>query len=102
MTHYTGLAPFTCVVSGPTGSGKSVFVQRLLKHAQTVISPPPERILYCYGGYQEIFSEFNGVEFNEGLPSLDEFEKRRHTLVIIDDLMHETNDVVTKLFTRGS
>src|ERR1700759_3648415 len=102
MTHHVWEAPFTCVISGPTGSGKSVFVQRLMQHAQTVISPPPERILYCYGVYQEIFSKFNGVEFNEGLTSLDEFEKRRHTLVIIDDLMHETNDVVTKLFTRRS
>ena len=43
-----------------------------------------------------------GVEFNEGLPSLDEFDGSKHTLVVIDDLMHETNDVVSKLFTRGS
>ena len=43
-----------------------------------------------------------GVEFNEGLPSLSEFNGEKHTLVIIDDLMHETNDVVTKLFTRVS
>jgi len=73
MTHHTWEAPFTCVISGPTGSGKSVFVQRLIKHSKTVISPKPDRILYCYGVYQEIFSKFEGVEFNEGLPSLDEF-----------------------------
>jgi hypothetical protein len=102
MTHHAWLAPFTCVISGPTGSGKSVFVQRLLKHAQTVIVPPPDRTLYCYGVYQEVFSEFAGVDFNEGLPSLDQFDGKMHTLVIIDDLMHETSDVVTKLFTRGS
>src|SRR5437867_9632073 len=102
MTHHTWSAPFTCTISGPTGSGKSVFVQRLLKHARTVIEPRPERILYCYGVYQTIFSQFEGVEFNEGLPSLDEFKGEKHSLVIIDDLMHETNDVVTKLFTRVS
>ena len=102
MTHHTWTSPFTCVISGPTGSGKSVFVQRLLKHAKTVIVPPPDRILYCYGVYQKIFSAFKGVKFNEGLPSLEEFDDKRHTLVIIDDLMHETNDVVTKLFTRLS
>ena len=97
------MAPFTCVISGPTSSGKSVFVQRLLKHAKTIISPPPERILYCYGAYQEIFSKIEGgVEFKEGLPSLDEFDGAKHSLVIIDDLMHETNDIVSKLFTRGS
>ena len=102
MAHHTWLAPFTCVISGPTGSGKSVFVQRLLKHAKTVISPAPERILYCYGIYQELFSKIPGVEFHEGLPSLAEFDEGKPSLVIIDDLMHETNDVVTKLFTRVS
>ena len=101
MTHHTWFAPFTCVISGPTGSGKSVFVQRLLKHAKAVISPPPERILYCYGAYQEMFSKIEGVEFKEGLPSLDEFDGG-NSLVIIDDLMHETNSVVSKLFTKGS
>src|SRR3989442_6828832 len=100
MTHHTWSAPFTCTISGPTGSGKSVFVQRLLKHAKTVIEPRPERILYCYGVYQTIFSQFEGVEFNEGLPSLDEFKGERHSLVIIDDLMHETNDVVDRKSTR--
>src|SRR2546425_6763331 len=102
MTHHVWLAPFTCVISGPTGSGKSVVVQRLLKHAKTVIAPPPDRILYCYGVYQQMFSKMKDVEFNEGLPSLDEFNGDKHTLVIIDDLMHETNDVVTKLITRVS
>ena len=102
MAHHVWEAPFTCVISGPTGSGKSVFVQRLMQHAKTVINPPPDRILYCYGVYQEIFSKFDAVEFNEGLPSLDEFDGKKHTLVVIDDLMHETSDVVTKLFTRGS
>src|SRR5688572_5181392 len=102
MAHHTWLAPFTCVISGPTGSGKSVFVQRLLKYAKTVISPAPERILYCYGVYQEIFSKFEGIEFHEGLPSLSEFDDGKPSLVVIDDLMHETNDIVTKLFTRVS
>lgn len=102
MTHHIWLAPFTCVISGPTGSGKSVFVQRILKYAKTVISPPPEKILYCYGAYQDTFSKTEGVEFKEGLPSLDDFDERTHSLVIIDDLMHETNIVVSKLFTKGS
>jgi dGTP triphosphohydrolase len=43
-----------------------------------------------------------GIEFNEGIPSLDEFEGGKQSLVVLDDLMHETNDVVTKLFTRLS
>ena len=46
--------PFTCIVSGPTGSGKSVLTLKLIQHAQQVITPPPERIMYCYGEYQKV------------------------------------------------
>src|SRR5437867_11107931 len=102
MTHHTWSAPFTCTISGPTGSGKSVFVQRLLKHAKTVIEPRPERMLYCYGVYQTIFSQFKGLEFNEGLPSLDEFKGYKHSLIIIDYLMNEMNYVGTRHFTTVS
>ena len=37
--------PFTCMVAGMTGSGKTVWVQSLLQQAQNVIDPPPERII---------------------------------------------------------
>ena len=36
--------PFTCMVAGMTGSGKTVWVQSLLQQAQTVIDQAPERI----------------------------------------------------------
>ena len=38
--------PFTCIVAGPTGCGKSTFVTRMLHHAATMIEPPPERITW--------------------------------------------------------
>src|SRR5207247_3438023 len=81
---------------------KITLVQRLVKHVNSVNEQPPHRILYCYSVYQKNFSEMIGVEVNEGLPSLEEFDRKKHTLVIIDDLMHETNDTVSKLFTRVS
>ncbi len=49
-----------------------------------------------------MFSKMEGVEFNEGLPSLHEFDGGKHTLVVLDDLMHEANDTVSKLFTKVS
>ena len=44
---------FTCIVSGPTGSGKSVFTIKLIEHAREIISPPPDRILFSYGEHEE-------------------------------------------------
>ena len=44
--------PFTCMVAGMTGSGKTVWVQSLLQQAQTVIDQPKERIIWCYSQWQ--------------------------------------------------
>ena len=44
--------PFTCIVAGCTQSGKTVWVKTLLENAQETISPPPERIIWCYGQWQ--------------------------------------------------
>ena len=90
------------VVSGPTSSGKSVFTRRLLKHAQDILAPPPERILYCYGIYQDIFADMQGVEFHEGVPQLSEFDGKKRTLLVLDDLMHETSTTVSQIFTKIS
>ena len=94
--------PFTCIVSGPTGCGKTNFTLKLIQHSKTVISPAPEKILWCYGVYQDRFNGVKGVEFHEGLPDLSIFDGAKRTLLILDDLMHETDERVTKIFTKIS
>ena len=37
--------PFTCMVAGMTGSGKTVWVQSLLQQTQTTIDQPAKRII---------------------------------------------------------
>ena len=93
---------FTCTVAGPTSSGKTWFVFRLIKHAYSVINPPPEKIVYCYGEFQPSFAEFPTVEFQEGLPNVDRFDGRQRVLLIIDDLMNEVDQNVSNLFTKLS
>ena len=92
--------PFTCIVSGPTGGGKSVFTLKLIEHAQQVITPPPERIMYCYGEYQKVFDNYSDVEFHDGLPDLITFDGKSRTLLVLDDLMTSTYDRVVDLFTK--
>lgn len=43
-----------------------------------------------------------GVQFVEGFPDMDRWMADKKRLVVIDDLMSETDDRVTKLFTKGS
>jgi len=97
LTH-----PFTSLVCGPTGCGKTKFIFRLIENAEKMISPSPTRILYCYGEYQSLFSKYTKVEFQEGLPDVSKFDGKEPTLVIIDDLMNEMNSDTEKLFTRIS
>ena len=47
--------PFTSVISGPTGSGKSVFVKRFVHNIKHMMTPIPDRILWCYGEYQTLY-----------------------------------------------
>ena len=94
--------PFTAIVAGPTSCGKTRFVFRLIEHASRMIDPPPSKIVYCYGEYQQLFSEYRHVEFNHGRPSLDDFDGKQTVLLVLDDLMNEVDQTVASLFTKGS
>lgn len=117
--------PFTCIVCGPTQSGKTYFVSKMVEHAKEVILPTPTRILWYGGGQQPMAGEMEtlisaGVEVKDGLDNLQldlaalpgtsssssssSSETREATLIIIDDLMTEAGRAqeVCDLFTRGS
>ena len=99
--------PFTCVISGPTGSGKTVFSKRLFT-SQGIIDPP-DNIIWCYGEYQDAYHHMASlapeIRFVEGIPdnllqSLDRTQRN----IVLDDLMSESgnNKKVSELFTKGS
>jgi len=89
--------PFTAIVVGPTSCGKTRFVFRLLDHIHAVAEPPPSKIVY-----QHLFRLYPRVTFHQGLPDVDDFDGSEPTLLIIDDLVQETNETVVNLFTKGS
>ena len=96
--------PFTCVISGPTGSGKTYFVERFIAAIEKMMTPVPEEIIWCYSEYQPAYVRMTqrGVLFVEGLPKVQDLDFTKRRLVIIDDLMNETDESVTRLFTKGS
>ena len=103
--------PFTCMVCGPTQSGKTYFVTELVRTAKELIHPPPTRIVWHYGQRTKDVKELEeryGVVLREGLDFVEGFnnyvEEEEQTLVVIDDLMTEAGGAkdVSDLFTKGS
>ena len=96
--------PFSVLVSGGRGVGKTEFTKKLLKIR--LITPPPKRIIWCYEKQQQdLFEELMEmiVEYVEGIPGeLDKyFMKNKRNLMVLDDLKDEASKSlkVTQLFT---
>lgn len=104
-------APTTMSISGTTGSGKTTWVLKLMQHSSQMFSLKPQKILYCYGIWQELFNTMEkllpNIIFHEGLPTsntIKEFADNKHNIIILDDLMSDCvkNKDVELLFTRGA
>ncbi|GFW63049.1 uncharacterized protein TNCV_4453971 [Trichonephila clavipes] len=79
--------PFTLILAGPSGSGKSQFVKKLIENK--MIKPFPKKIIWCYGVYQALYEEMPNISFHEGIPS--NLHQYSDALIVIDDLMDATS-----------
>ena len=61
-----------------------------------------DRILWCYGEYQTLYRTVDGVDFQQGLPDLDNLYPREKHLIILDDLMDKTDQRVASLSKKKS
>ena len=66
--------PFSMLVTGPRGAGKSEFVKQLLSLKHFIMTNPPQRFVGFYGRHQpELFcsltQEIPCIEFYEGPPT---------------------------------
>lgn len=113
--------PFTMMVAGPTGSGKTWWVTQLLTNYQKVTTfkpndrhePRPTNVLWCYGQWQKLYTvpiPNVSVQYYKGL--MNPSSTSVHSLaqgpppdvIVIDDLMAETvsDPKLASLFTRQS
>ena len=100
------------MVTGMTGSGKTVWVQSLLTQAYRVINLPPEKIVWCYSQWQPAYMEMlvtiPNIEFVKGIPTALEqdayFSVNKRKLIVFDDQMIDAgkDQRIVNLFTRGS
>lgn len=105
--------PSTMIVSGASGSGKTMWLHRLLREANDLISEPPDRIVLCYGIFQPIYeammNDLPNIHLIEGCDqkSLEQqgvFDASVKTVLILDDLHQEMagNELLSKLFCKFS
>jgi hypothetical protein len=82
--------------------GSMVFssMKQILNDVHDTDVSVPDRILWCYGEYQTLYGTVDGVDFQQGLPDLDNLDPREKHLIILDDLMDETDQRVASLFTK--
>ena len=102
--------PFTMTISGPTGSGKTMFLKELLYKGK--LSPTPDRIVYLYKRWQPLYDQMQefiaNIEFIRGIPkNLDEdsfFDVKKNNIIICDDMMSMTavDPKIADLYTEGS
>lgn len=90
------------MVSGPTSSGKTTLVKRLVQNADHLFHPSPRKVFWYYSVEQPWYNTFPNVTFIQGLPDVTILNPNIPQLVILDDLMSETNATIEKFFTTYS
>ena len=106
--------PYSLLLCGPTGCGKTTWIVELLKSHEELCTHMPKKLIWIYGVEQpDPFKTIKEIwaprqcEFVEGFPEdlMSRLEKTndRGSLCIFDDVMNEvsSNATILKLFTRG-
>ena len=109
MTSLPFTTPCTAIISGPTASGKSTFIFKMLHNLKHMFDKPVNKIYYFYGVWQKMFEknpELN-MEYIKDIPNtqfLEDLESDNHNLLIIDDLQSSAlnNGFIANLFSRES
>ena len=102
--------PFTSIIGGPTSCGKSVFVSKFFDNIDEMIDQSISEVVWCYGESQPLHDELKHkvkvpIKFIEGIPNLNEVAPEINPparLLIVDDLMRESDGRVVDVFSKGS
>ena len=97
-THFKH--PFSMIVAGASGSGKTHFTKDLFHRVDQTLSS----IVWFYEEWQPAYQNLEGVTFVKGMPdSLDDYFKHsRPKLMVFDDMMTKCaeSELICEAFTR--
>lgn len=88
--------PSSCMVTGPSQSGKTELVRRMI--AARVYDYDITKVVWCYSAWQPWFTSEKHFKFICGLPSDEEC----FDLLVLDDMMNSLTNEIAHMFTVGS
>lgn len=92
------------IISGPSGCGKTTFLKKLIENREWLLNTPITKIIWCYAEISSVPKIVDtDIEYVMGLPEYVENVKNEPTLIILDDLMNDSDNYkISELFTKGS
>ena len=95
----------TLICAGPSQSGKTTFVLKLLDRRDDMFKCQMKRVVWCYGIYQPQLNallQSKGYQLHQGIIDVNKIEP--YDIVVLDDLFQESKNSqeVTAMFTRAA
>lgn len=105
--------PFTCILAGPSRSGKTTWLVNCLKYSDVMFTTKPAYTVFYYSAWQDLYDEMVKLnlvsEWRNECPTLEYITelaaKYKHDgglTIIVDDLISQINKDVVNLFQVGS
>ena len=100
--------PFNSLFSGPSQSGKTTVLRKILEnHKETIcgINKNIIKVVWCYGKWQKYYDQsLTGVEFKYINDMPNEEDVKGYDIIVLDDLMHriDKSPYISILFTAGT
>ena len=103
-------SPISLILSGPSSSGKTSLLNKLLTVRKDLFTEQPVKIRLYFSIWQPVYDVMKKqnliTDYIEGMPTGDELESFQKSvnssLVIFDDLAEVLTPVISNLFIAGS